>query len=515
MKVLFLNIFPKGLTQYLFSSYLLINYLQKNEKIANKIEFEVINISTEKGNIIGLIENRTYDILCLSCYIWNKGILLNLVKNMNNNTKIIWGGPEISESFIKEVTGTQENVFIIGEGEKKLEFVLMHYLNAYFETKYTLNPVNWDNNLFYIDDTQNNNTCPFFQIYTTGLIPNKLIQYQIVLLETQRGCIFNCSYCNYNKTKSRIRYYELNDILAELEYLTQKKARAIRIVDAVFTSDLNRAKEIIRFLLKIRQTYNYIPAIFLETDIRCVDEDFLSLLDKMKNRQKVTHSLDNLNKSNVAQMYSNIINEYKCILSIGIQSMSEQALHACGRYMPTSDHIQKFINYIRKYNLSLKIDMILGMPLETKESYYNGLEQLLPIFDGADHILNIHILKVLPNTRLMNESEKYEIIFENTNNNVIATSTLDRNTLFEMKVLSAILFRVINSDLRKSFIHKMQIERNLYALLSTIKMRLDKMNQLPLILSTYNESINDEYWNTEIYQDLPENVLESIFDSII
>lgn len=512
MRVLFLNIYPRGLTRYLLSSYVLIRYLKENRDIISRLQIKIVNVQSEE-NINEIIKKYEYEVLCLSCYVWNRKKVLELT-NCVNNKVIVFGGPDVSESFIQEVTDTNINYFIYDEGEKKIEFLFGYLLGLCCDENFELLPISNKRNSFVVESLTHDCITSFFPVYSENMLEDGLIRHQTVLLETQRGCLFHCSFCNYNKSKKMIRYSDLDCVFSELEFLTIKKAKEIRIADAVFTSNLSRAKKIIRFMVTLKEKYNYIPTLFLETYIQCIDDEFISLLGQMDNNGAKIYNIRNLKDTDIAQMYSNMILGYKCILCVGVQSLNPIVLKACNRYDPTIKKIQDSILAINKYNIVLKIDLILGLPMETKESYLDGLRKLIPVFDGRDHILNIHILKVLPNTTLMDNYKEYNIVFDNDKNNVIETGTIDRETMFELKKITAILFRVINSRFREDLFLLLNSGIDLYDLLLQIEINLKNTNQLPKLFLEYNEVLDDDYWNTTIFQDIKSISLDRILHSI-
>ncbi len=70
---------------------------------------------------------------------------------------------------------------------------------------------------------------------------------------------------------------------------------------------------------------------------------------------------------------------------------------------------KKAIGTIRKYNIRVKLAMILGLPGETKESIQETKNFLESIeFDDID----FSILQVYPNTEIYKNPNKYDIIFE-------------------------------------------------------------------------------------------------------
>ncbi len=70
-----------------------------------------------------------------------------------------------------------------------------------------------------------------------------------VCIETQRGCVFKCNFCFYNKDYSlRNRRFALERIKEELLSVLNQDLVELYLMDPIFNLNAARAKEICRFI---------------------------------------------------------------------------------------------------------------------------------------------------------------------------------------------------------------------------------------------------------------------------
>lgn len=160
---------------------------------------------------------------------------------------------------------------------------------------------------------------------------------------------------------------------------------------------------------------------------------------------------------------------------------------------------------VRRYNLVLKIDLILGLPLETFQTYFAGLEYLLPFLRKTDHVLNIHRLQILPGSDLEFLCGKYGIDFSRTAPHMVySTSTLSREEFQRASKLTGLLFRMVNSPLRENFFQAW--EDSGMGLAPYLEKTLKAMEGTPETASSKlvcQEEVDDDYWNDEIFYEVP------------
>jgi radical SAM superfamily enzyme YgiQ (UPF0313 family) len=175
-----------------------------------------------------------------------------------------------------------------------------------------------------------------------------------VLVQTKRGCTFDCAYCTYNQIEGK--QYRLRDpqkIADEIEVLVKESGiNHIEFADSIFNLPLSHAKQVLRTVIEKRlnlklHTMGLNPA--------AVDEE---LLDLMK--------LAGFNE-----------------VDIGIESTSDIVLKSLAKDFNLRDII-KTANLLREKRIPATWFIILGSPVETRETVFNTLNSLRKITSKWD-----------------------------------------------------------------------------------------------------------------------------------
>lgn len=519
MKLILINLYSSGvMAQYLLSSYVLKAYLNKVFDNDDELAVDILNYSssTKASKIFEKIINGKPDYVGYSCYIWNIEKVLEVAGCLRDHADFIqiFGGPEISLNRIASFANpTVADYYVIGEGERTLTN-LLRCLKTNSKTAKAEIPKGvayWNGKrIVYTGDAEkitDLNKIP--SVYLTGTLDDRLYARQQAFLETQRGCKHKCKYCVYHKHLSSIAFYSLRRVFDELDYLIIKKpVMAVRIFDAVFTSDLQRAKEIVQHLLNLKQEGVRLPLIYWEFTYNSIDEEFIKLVALLKNRTRILNTID-VPPLDRPQFYSDLLKGYTAVNCIGVQSFNKQVLKAVNRTRINLEKFTTFMNISRNYNIVLKIDLILGLPFETFNSYFEGLEFFLPFFKNTDHILNVHRLQILPGAELETLCNAYRIIYSREAPHLVfSTNTLSRQELSYASKLTAILFRILNSPLRQSFFDvKERIGKSFYNLIKTVLDAITSSEKLKDTRLVQSESVDDNYWNDEIFREIPSDWL--------
>ncbi len=514
MKIVFVNLFPETtIARYLLSSYVLKAYLLYRLP-PSSMDITVLNFprKSDPEKICRKVADINPDMVGYSCYVWNMEVILRVVTRLRQTMDCIHvlGGPEICESRLDWLHGQKAgDYFVPGEGEEKLYRLVSGLLESCknpppgvaFSSSGRLEYTAADANV----ELEN---CP--SVYLTGALEDLLYARQQVFMETQRGCRFRCKYCLYHKGLPSIRYFSTERILSEIDHLIlDKQVAAIRIVDAIFTSNLERAKTIARHLVDLKNRPGvHFPWIYWEFTPKNVDEEFLQLTGALKQSPKILNHPDTPPK-NHPQIYSDMIKGYKVINCVGLQSFNSKSLKAVGRPPLQDASFKRFMDLAAKYNLVLKMDLILGLPFETLDTFFNGLEKLLPYFQNADHIFNIHRLQILPGSELEDLVDSYGLECEHSTDNLVtATPHLSAADIRHASRLSALLFRLVNSPLRGPFFDAWRSEgKGLMVFLESMLADLEGEPSLSHTALSSGEAVDDEYWNDKIFREIPTNSL--------
>ena len=525
MKLTLINLYPSDtMARYLLSSYILKAYVEKYYPGGEYLSIEVIDLAADADTleICEAVNSSKPDFIGYSCYVWNINKVLDVIEKLRSTTEAIHilGGPEITlGSILSFPQSASADYYVMAEGEQRLlnllRFLITKERSPHVE--FPCGVARWsEGKLDYTDDTHriiNLDEIP--SVYLNNIMPNNLYARQQAFMETQRGCRFKCRYCVYHKSLSAISYYSLRRIYDELDYLiVDKQIMALRIFDAIFPSDLDRAKQIVRHLLDIKKCKRPgMPWIYWEFRYDGVDEEFLNLTASLKKNEGILNT-DTVAPLDRPQFYSDMLEGYTVVNSVGVESCYGPALNAAGRPALNINKFNDFMQAAGKLNIALKIDLILGLPLETIDSYFRGLEFLLPYFKDTDHILNIHCLQIIPGCALQLLCDKYEISYSKEAPHLVtSTSSFSHEGIVYASRLTAVLFRVINSPLRRRFFNSLsRSNKDLIGYMGDLLKIIEKSPEFSKAQIARRQWVDDNYWNGDIFKELSSQLLIDIFE---
>ena len=200
------------------------------------------------------------------------------------------------------------------------------------------------------------------------------LQNRHVYYESSRGCPFSCTYCLSAAEKS-IHHKELTQVEAELNHILSHRPAVLRFVDRTFNDQPERALAIWRFLAERK------------TDTLCHFEI----------------SPDRFSEEMFA--FLKLVPPGVFQFEIGIQSTNPETLKAVRRPMDTNNAHAIITRLVSLGNIHLHVDLILGLPYETKESFLRSFAQ---VFSMSAHYIQMGLLKILPGTPLCHRAEEYE-----------------------------------------------------------------------------------------------------------
>ncbi|MCG2724746.1 MAG: B12-binding domain-containing radical SAM protein [Elusimicrobia bacterium] len=97
-------------------------------------------------------------------------------------------------------------------------------------------------------------------------------------IETSRGCVFKCAYCNKSVFGNAFRTKSVKRVIEEMEYMLKLGFKEIHLADDAFTTDIKRAKEICREIIKRGLDFPWAPVTGIRID--GVDKELLELMKK-------------------------------------------------------------------------------------------------------------------------------------------------------------------------------------------------------------------------------------------
>lgn len=223
----------------------------------------------------------------------------------DKNAILILGGPHATVLPQESITHSAFDIVVTGEGENVLKALLngtpyqeipgIYYRNgAIFSTE--------DSTPSLVD--LDSLPMPAFDLYdlTKYKCPRMLNRLSpMVNYMTSRGCVYKCSFCSKSVFGQKIRYKSPARVIDEIKHLLKLGIREVRVIDDMFTTNINRAKIICELILKHNLKFPWTLSAGLRVD--CIDMEFLKTAKKAGLYQVALgfesgdqNSLDSINK---------------------------------------------------------------------------------------------------------------------------------------------------------------------------------------------------------------------------
>jgi hypothetical protein len=325
------------------------------------------------------------DVVGFSTYVWN--IRQNLaaaatLKRERPDRLIVFGGPEVpasAEAFLRQ------NPFIDvachGEGERVFLDILEHADDRDWSGVPSVSYIGRDG--AFINTKPQGRTANISQFpspYLNGVF-DELIranpkQGWLAMWETNRGCPFSCTFCDWGSAvASKVYRFDLERLQAEMDWFAQRGMRFLFICDANF-GILPRDVEIARYLVNTYERHGSFVNISIQN---------------AKNQVERTYAIQRiLSQSKVATFGA----------TIALQGVAEQTLKAIKRDNISLSAFNELQRRFKRDGLETYTDVIVGLPGETYESFADGLE--LVIKNGQHNRMTSYNCSVLINAEMGN-----------------------------------------------------------------------------------------------------------------
>jgi len=351
------------------------------------------NIDDNAENAANSILSENPDSVGFSMYIWNRIFFEDVarcIKETNPSIIIYCGGAEVRASRESLSLNNHFDYLIQGEGE--IPFLrLMDFLRD--------NSGKTIDKIMKQDHLENLNTIP--SPYLEGILNPS--EWDGILWELSRGCPFNCSFCAESRGISGVRYFDEERIVSELIFFEANQVDQIFVLDPTFNVQTERA---IKILSLIKEHAPYIHFTF---EVRA---------------ELLTEEL--------AEAFS----EIHCSLQIGLQSAHNTVLKELNRNINREEFLEK-INLLNQYGTAFGLDLIYGLPGDSKEGFLESLDYAL--YCIPNH-LDIFRLSVFPGTELYDKTADLKLtVQDNPPYHVLETPDYDCDDLaFSEKIASAV-----------------------------------------------------------------------------
>jgi len=358
------------------------------------------NLHERTPHILQDIISEKADIIGFSTYIWNCDVMYELasnVKKISPNARIVFGGPEVSYETHRFSNMKFMDAIICGEGEQALCDICECIRDKKEFSRITIATP-------YIGAMKDEGI-----FYREGDYPSSSMLYY----EASRGCPYSCAYCLSSATHG-VRSKSLENIRKDLESFEKlpENIKIIKFVDRTFNYDQNRANKIWSMLLEDEFTKNY----HFEVCASLLNEESFDILRQFP-RGKIQ-------------------------LEFGLQSTNEETLAVVSRHIDPNKVLES-VNRIKQMgNIHVHLDLIAGLPFENYERFKKSFNDAYPTCD----LLQLGFLKLLPGTKLREDSEKYGIKYtDKAPYVVLSTNWLSYEELVKLTKINEVCERICES----------------------------------------------------------------------
>ena len=320
------------------------------------------------------------DVIAFSCYVWNIRALTGAaarIKVRQPTALIVLGGPEVGPVASSTLADHPSiDVVIKSEGEVPFRQIVERRQSG--RDLGDVPGVCFRRDGHVVDTGEAPILRDLNQLASPHTERFATTERRVICIETQRGCVFRCNFCFYNKDLSiRNRRFDLGRVKREIGFWLERDVEELYLMDPVFNLNAERAKEICRFLA----THNRrrIP-VHTEVWAEFIDDELASLMR----------------------------DAHFSYIEVGLQTTDDNVLATVERRL----RLQKFLDGIaslKKYGLPFEVQLIYGLPGDTRERFRKSLNFAAAL--DPSH-LSVFRLMVLPGTELWRKAASLDLEYD-------------------------------------------------------------------------------------------------------
>ncbi|MDB5902491.1 MAG: uncharacterized protein JWM26_1369 [Betaproteobacteria bacterium] len=322
------------------------------------------------------------DVIGFSAYVWNIRISLEIarrIKAQRPETLIVFGGPQVpdrAEAFLREHRFV--DLVCHGEGEAVFLGILENFPSRTWENVPSVS--------YFAPDGAFVNRPRAERLRDIGVVPSPYLEQVfeplmaanpdekwLILWETNRGCPFQCTFCDWGSAiAAKVSQFDIDRLLKEVDWFAQKHIEFIFCCDANYGM-LPRDYEITRYVADIKAKTGYPRALSVQNTKNGTERAY-----------KVQKLLSDagLNKG----------------VAISLQSVDPGTLEAIKRQNISTASFQELQRRFTRDRVETYSDLILGLPGETYETFADGVARVIE--NGQHNRIQFNNLSILPNAEM-------------------------------------------------------------------------------------------------------------------
>jgi putative methyltransferase len=213
---------------------------------------------------------------------------------------------------------------------------------------------------------------PYLKGYLDALFDTYPALNFSMTLETNRGCPYQCSYCDWGTERQKLTRFPMERIQAEIDWAAAHRISFVFCADANF-GIFPRDEEIVDYIIACKSRCGY-PEKFSV----CLAKD---------SSETVLHITKKLNDSGLTNG-----------AVVSFQTLNPEALQRiCRSNMPLNSYAE-LISAYNTQGIPVCSELILGLPGETLDSFRKGMGALLSA--GLRGPIEVYSCELLPNSEM-------------------------------------------------------------------------------------------------------------------
>ena len=340
-----------------------------------------------------LLSHEPPDILAFSVFGWNLhrfGAVAEAYRQVKPDGWILAGGPHVANQA-ERLFRLYPVVDIVANGEG--EFIFRDILQAYLGGL-NKNELDHIEGISFQRDRGVVTTPERARIASLDDIPSPFLEgilpyrdkygkanYGVVLLETNRGCPYKCSFCYWGGAiGQKVRAFSRERLREELKLFARDGVESIALCDAnlgmlpgdeIFVDDVIRMKERYGYPLNIEASW-----------AKNKGERFYRIVRKMKQAG------------------------LKSSFTLALQSLDQSALENMQRKNMKLNEFEDLARWMQQEGLDTFAELIWGLPGETADTFIRGYDRISEFVSR----IAIYPLLILPNTDFDRHRARYGLV---------------------------------------------------------------------------------------------------------
>jgi radical SAM superfamily enzyme YgiQ (UPF0313 family) len=367
-----------------------------DEIIRNEVDIRIFSFRGGESTTTmarALYYDERPDIVAFSVFGWNFqpfGTLAEAFRHINPDGWVIFGGTHVAHQG-KRVFGVFPQVDVVANGEG--EFIFRDLLHAYLAGKSRHDLGSVEGISFKSPDGEVTTTADRKRIDDLDVIPSPFLtkaislhnaegrlQYELVLMETNRGCPYKCSFCYWGGAiGQKVRSFSRDRLREELDMIGFHKYPHLILCDA-------------------------------NVGMLAADQEFIEDLIAVRERYGFPRQLDCSWAKNKSKVFYNIVRRmkqtgFRTSFTIALQTLNDDALESMHRKNMKLNEWENLVSWINKQGLDCYAELIWGAPGDTPETFLEGYDRVA----RRVSCITTYPMLLLPNTEYANNRKKYGI----------------------------------------------------------------------------------------------------------